>query len=267
MNQQELIHSRNIPLPIKRKVRQRCGFGCIICGIPLYEYEHMEEWAKVKRHIADEITLLCDQHHREKTNGLLPKQVVKKANLEPYNLRSGASKPYNLHFSGNKINAIIGSNHFIYVVPKDGIGMMTPISIDNLPIISVVMMDNHLLLNVIIFNKYNKVVFEIRENQLFYSTEPWDIQFVGTTLTIRESLGEILIEFKFTPPNRIEISRGRLLLNGVEVIIKPKQLLINDRKIEYVENIMFNYNHFLAVGPHHPSIMACHYYENINRYP
>ena len=128
------------------------------------------------------------------------------------------------------------------------------------------MMDNQLLLNVIIFNKYNKLVFEIRENQLFYSTETWDIQFVGTTLTIRESLGEILIEFKFTPPNRIEISRGKLLHNGVEVIIKPKQLLINHNKIEYGENIIYNHDHFIALGPHHPSINAFHYDQNIDRY-
>jgi hypothetical protein len=58
--------SRNIPFPIKRKIRQRCGFGCVICGLPLYEYEHLLGFAKVKRHVEKEITLLCDQHHREK---------------------------------------------------------------------------------------------------------------------------------------------------------------------------------------------------------
>lgn len=42
---EEQPNSRNIPLPIQREVRQRCGFGCVICGMPLYEYEHMEEWA------------------------------------------------------------------------------------------------------------------------------------------------------------------------------------------------------------------------------
>ncbi|WP_198036130.1 hypothetical protein [Salegentibacter sp. T436] len=76
MSKQDKPNSRNIPLPIQREVRQRCGFGCVICGLPLYEYEHMEEWAKVKRHDAEEITLLCDRHHREKTAGLLPKAVI-----------------------------------------------------------------------------------------------------------------------------------------------------------------------------------------------
>lgn len=99
MSEVEQCNSRNIPLPIQREVRQRCGFGCVICGLPLYEYEHMEEWAIVKRHVADEITLLCDQHHREKTGGLLPVEVVRAANKSPFNLKEGNSKPYNLHFA------------------------------------------------------------------------------------------------------------------------------------------------------------------------
>ncbi|MGU5889575.1 hypothetical protein, partial [Aeromonas hydrophila] len=92
MTKEQDLNSRNIPLPIQREVRQRCGFGCVICGMPLYEYEHMEEWANVKRHVAEEITLLCDQHHREKTGGLLPKEVVRDANKNPFNLRKGVSQ-------------------------------------------------------------------------------------------------------------------------------------------------------------------------------
>jgi hypothetical protein len=30
-----------IPLPVKRLVRQQCAFGCVLCGLPLYEYDHI----------------------------------------------------------------------------------------------------------------------------------------------------------------------------------------------------------------------------------
>src|SRR5262249_16069797 len=93
--------SKEIPRPIKRQVRQRCEFGCVICGLPLDEYEHMEGFAKVKRHVAKEITLLCDRHHREKTGGLLPLSDVRDADRNPFNKREGVSPPYNLHYSGN----------------------------------------------------------------------------------------------------------------------------------------------------------------------
>lgn len=74
---------RKIPLPIQREVRQRCGFGCVICGVPSYEYHHMKGWATVKEHVAEDITLLCDGHHREVTSGLLPEEKVSEANARP----------------------------------------------------------------------------------------------------------------------------------------------------------------------------------------
>ena len=158
---EEQPNSRNIPLPIQREVRQRCGFGCVICGMPLYEYEHMEEWALVKRHVADEITLLCDQHHREKTNRLLPKEVVRKANTEPFNLREGVSKPYLLHFSGEEAIVEIGGNTFSCVDQGYGTAMV-PISVDGTPLIGLILADGHFLLNLVIFNEYNSPVLHTR---------------------------------------------------------------------------------------------------------
>src|SRR3982750_2806106 len=101
-----------IPDPMKREVRQRCGFGCVICGLPLYEYDHLLGWARVQRHVAEEITLLCDQHHREKTSGLLPEAPVIEANSAPFNLRTGVSRPYDLHFDGEMCSIEIGGNSF-----------------------------------------------------------------------------------------------------------------------------------------------------------
>ena len=94
-------NNRNIPRPIQREVRQRCGFGCVICGFPLYEYDHLKDWANVKEHIANDIILLCDRHHREVTSGLLPRRKVIEANKIPYNFKTGKSKPYVLHYEGN----------------------------------------------------------------------------------------------------------------------------------------------------------------------
>ena len=146
MTADSVCNSRNIPLPIQREVRQRCGFGCVICGVPLYEYEHLEEWAKVKRHVTEEITLLCDQHHREKTAKLLPKEVVREANSNPFNLKKGVSKQYDLHFSGKEAEITIGGN--IFTCEDHGYGTaIIPISVDGTPLVGFVLGDRHLLLN------------------------------------------------------------------------------------------------------------------------
>ena len=265
MSEPSNCHSRNIPLPIQREVRQRCGFGCVICGIPLYEYEHMAEWAIVKRHVADEITLLCDQHHREKTGGLLPVEVVKSANENPYNLREGVSKPYNLHFSGQEATVEIGGNSF--TCQDQGYGTaMIPVSIDGTPLIGLILADGHLLLNLVIFNEYNSPVLHIKNNQLFYSTKPWDIQLVGKKLTIREGNKKILFEIEFFPPNKVVINRGRLLRNGVEVLIRPTNILITNNSMLLRGNRAHNCYGGLIIGHHDKPIGGAMAFDGIPRY-
>ena len=262
---EEACNSRNIPLPIQRKVRQRCGFGCVICGMPLYEYEHMKDWAQVYRHVTEEITLLCDQHHREKTGGLLPKEAVWEANRNPYNLREGVSKPYSLHFSGREAEIVIGGNRF--TCEDQGYGtIMVPLSVDDMPLIGFILGDGHLLLNLVIFNDFNKPALHIKNNQLFYSMSPWDIQLVGTTLTIREAHRKILVEIEFFPPNKIIIKRGRFLRNGVEVLIRPDNILITNNTCFISQCHAHNCNGGLILGPHDKPLRGFMAIDEIPRY-
>jgi len=249
VSESEKLTSRTIPLPVQREVRQRCGFGCVICGMPLYEYEHLEGWANVHRHVADEITLLCDQHHREKTSGLLPLQAVRAANSAPFNLKEGVSKPFALHFSGAEALVTVGGN--VFTCTDQGYGTaMVPVSVDGIPLIGLVMADGHLLLNVVAFNEFNEQILHIKNNQLYYSTSPWDIQLVGTRLTIREAHGKILIELQFSPPNEIHVLRGRLLCNGVEVLIRPTHILVTNNSCLISGCSAVNCYGGLIIGPH-----------------
>ncbi|MBW3500525.1 MULTISPECIES: hypothetical protein [unclassified Janthinobacterium] len=264
MNDAVTCTNRNIPLPIQREVRQRCGFGCVICGMPLYEYEHMMEWAEVKRHVADEITLLCDQHHREKTGGLLPREVVEKANRNPFNLREGVKKPYDLHFQGDEAEIVIGGNRF--TCKDQGYGtVMIPVSVDGIPLVGFVLTDGHLLLNMVVFNEFNVPVMHIKNNQLFQSAIPWDIQLVGTCLTIREGKGDILIEIIFNPPNKITINRGRFLKNGVEILVRPTNILIVNNA-SFISNCSaHNCSGGLIVGYHENRIGGFMAIEGVSR--
>lgn len=259
------LDRRDIPLPIQREVRQRCGFGCVICGMPLYEYEHMEEWAKVKRHVAEEITLLCDQHHREKTGGLLPKDVVREADKNPYNLRENVSKPYTLHFAGKEAKVEIGGNSFTCLDNGYGTAMI-PISVDGTPLIGLILADGHLLLNLIVFDEFNNPVLHIKNNQLYYSTSPWDIQLVGKKLTIREAERKILFEIEFHPPNRVVINRGRFLRNGVEILVRPSDILITNNSILLSGNHAINCHGGLIIGHHSNPISGFMSMGSVSRY-
>lgn len=228
-----------IPKEIKRIVRQRCGFGCVICGSPICDYEHMEEWAKVKRHKAEEITLLCSKHHREKTSKLLPAFVVKEANKIPFNLREGVSSPYTLYYSGDYAEVNIGNVSFI--CRDKGFGaQMIPIITNNIPNISIILLDGHYLLDINLFDKENNPILIIRDNALKYSVGIWDIEFVGRTLTMREASYNIFVEIEFETPNKVNIKRGKLYCNGKILKVSESTGIIYDNKEERV---------FFSIGP------------------
>jgi trigger factor len=215
----------------------------------------MEEWALVQRHVAHEITLLCDQHHREKTGGLLPKEAVREANANPYNLREDVAKPYTLHFSGKQAEVTIGGNTF--TCEDGGYGTtMIPLSIDGVPLIGLILGDGHLLLNLVIFDECNVPVLHIKNNQLLQTTIPWDIQLVGTTLTIREAHRKILVEIEFQPPNKVHIRRGRFLRNGLQVLIRPENVLITNNSMYIAGCSAHNCIGGLILG-HHEKPIPC----------
>jgi trigger factor len=250
---------------MQREIRQRCGFGCVVCGMPLYEYEHMLGYAEVKRHVASEITLLCDQHHRERTNGLLPLDDVKRADANPYNKRTGVSKPYDFHFHGSECEALIGGN--LFTTRDAGHGtIMVPISVDGIPIVGFVLSDGRLLLNLRLFDEYNQVVLRIDNNSLTYRPDTWDIQLVGRRLTIREAHRNLLLDIVFNPPNKIWIERGRLLCNGVEVAIFPDHIMVNGMT-EISGCLAERCSGGLLIGCNDPPLSGFFAMSHISRYP
>ncbi|MEH2485180.1 Abi-alpha family protein [Bradyrhizobium sp. AZCC 2230] len=76
--------SRNIPADVKRTVRQRDGFGCVVCGKAIYDYEHFDpEFADATQHDPAGIVLLCISCHGKKTRGFLSKQTIAAARQSP----------------------------------------------------------------------------------------------------------------------------------------------------------------------------------------
>jgi hypothetical protein len=210
---------------LKREVRQRCGFGCVICGFPVYEYDHILGWANVRRHVAAEITLLCDNHHRAKTAGFLPNERVIAANKRPLNLQAHVTHPYNLYYSGNTFLINIGTCTVKHSDSRFGVTAEV-IRIDGQSLLTVKLEDGHYLLNTNIYDSHGKLVLQIAENELVLNVHLWDIELVGTRLVIREASRDILYDITFSPPSSVFIKRGRFLYNGIEVLVTPKWLSV-----------------------------------------
>lgn len=153
-----------------------------------------------------------------KTNSLLPIEVVQEADRNPYNLRSEISKNILLHYSGNDVQLVLSNSTFSFNgLPENA--LFAPLVIDGLTIVGFRVESGRLLLQFSAFNEFNIPILQIVDNELIYRTEQWDIEWVGKKLTIREGHRKILLQLVFEPPNIIKIAKGRILFNGIEVLI------------------------------------------------
>jgi len=71
--------SRDIADEVKRIVRRKCGFGCVVCGSIIYTYHHFEpEFSKASFHDPSGIILLCASCHDKVHRGFLSKETIKR---------------------------------------------------------------------------------------------------------------------------------------------------------------------------------------------
>ncbi|PWN60874.1 HNH endonuclease signature motif containing protein [Chryseobacterium viscerum] len=206
---------------IKREVRQRCGFGCVICGNPIFEYDHILGWANVKRHVANEITLLCDMHHKEKTTKRLPNFLVIEANKTPYNIRVGKTLSKCLYYYGDSANVVFGSMRFT-MKRNDNFNYLIPITFEGVSPIKIRFEDQMCFLNIELQDPLGNIVLKIVDNELVLNIGMWDIEFVGQKLTLRERAYETFIVVIFETPNTINFIKGKVFINGKAFYVHPK---------------------------------------------
>lgn len=61
-NQYGLV--RDIAADVQKTVRERCGYGCVVCGGLIYQYHHNQiEFHAAKQHDPDYLMLLCPTCH------------------------------------------------------------------------------------------------------------------------------------------------------------------------------------------------------------
>lgn len=77
--------NRDISSEVKREVRQKCGFGCVICGSPIIQYHHFNPpFFKAKSHTVIGITLLCGTCHDKTHKKIISTRRVEEADKAPY---------------------------------------------------------------------------------------------------------------------------------------------------------------------------------------
>jgi hypothetical protein len=231
---------RNIPEPVRREVRRRCGFGCVICGSAIVTYEHMEpRFADATVHTAVGITLLCGQHQIESSKGLLSLETVKAADKDPFSRKVGTAT-YLLDIGQRRPLIMIGGNTFAQ--------FGAAISVNGEPIFELRAPEKYSKLwrvSAKFKDAMGKVLCEIVENEIVVAAENIDFEQTSSRFVVATRDNAGFLELEALPPggialNKFEIrTHGEVLRIGRENLAPPgekadEQMCISWRGTKFV---------------------------------
>ncbi len=217
--------TRDIPEPLKRNIRKRCGYGCVICGKPIYEYHHIYGFKPKEVHIEDEIALLCGEHHAKVTRKLIPLEYVLKYNSLPHNKKTGTTTADRVWYALNYSLVQIGSNK-IHVHLLDGIQFI-PLMIEGWAFVSLIPEDGELLLSLSIFDPWRRPIVAIVKNEVVFQIEglEMDLNHIAGEFTIKHQ-GQIFFQAALRSPT-LFIKQAMFIWNGIVVDIHDGLVEIN----------------------------------------
>lgn len=196
--------SRNIPAKVKREVRRRCKFGCVICRSGFYQYEHIDPFENVSSHDPARICCLCGSCHDSVTRGQLSKAAVDTAYKQIWQAPPANVPPPigPLDFHTGSANLLIGGLLYSPAVKsvlryyETDLIKVEPGSGDSPGSISAVFFDDE-----------GKEIFYLDKNEWIGDSSNWDIEVVGPRLTVRNPKGRVVLALRLDPPGNIVIER------------------------------------------------------------
>lgn len=197
--------SRDIPADASAAVRRRCGFGCVVCGAALYDYDHFApEFKDARMHDPGGIALLCPNHHRAKDSGTLTKAEYLDAVAKPAALNAGwartdfSSTPFAPQFVIGGVMYNVGTS-IMQVDDEMVLGFRPPEAPGAPP-----------RLVARILEEDGTPVFVVEDNEIKVNAAAFDVQSSGPRWLIRSQDGRNLVEFVLELPYRIRLPRMRL---------------------------------------------------------
>lgn len=204
--------SRDIPADVKRVVRQRDGFGCVVCGSALYQYDHFDvEFAEAKQHDPDDIFLLCASDHDLKTKGLLSKETIRRHIANPKSKENGFSfGPFDLGVQPPTVvlgDLKITNVTTILEVLGEPVFSVRPAEAEGQPF----------RINACLRDANGAVILDIVDNQWRTRAENWDATVEGALITIRSAPRQIVLSLRAQPPHGLVVERMDMTHRGCRI--------------------------------------------------
>ncbi len=220
MSENKFGLSRTIPTSVKREVRRRCGYGCVICGNGIYQYEHFNPvFSEAKEHNADGITLLCGYCHDRKTRKQFSIEKVIEANNSPKCFEKNYTS-FTLDL-GEEVPVVrIGSNLFenpevVLEVNGKSIFSFTKDS-----------ESQTCLMNFNFFDKDGNLICKIENNELISNIGKLDIEAIGTKISFYNLKKEAVLLLDYLPRKELLIKKAHMKIEQTELYIDDDNSII-----------------------------------------
>ncbi|NOX83997.1 MAG: HNH endonuclease [Alphaproteobacteria bacterium] len=232
-----MVKRPKIPLPLQRRVRQQCAFGCVFCGKPVFEYDHIIEYSKVKCHEFDNLVLLCRDHHGPKTHHCLNIDLLRAKRLNPYNRDKSISSPREFMAGNNPYMVIIGDNIYgVRISENIDESNFSALTIGDQNIISITFYREGGLIyslpsiNIRDENQETLVLvsqgeIQTYENDLRVGLQNWDISCANKTIVIRSAPRKILLS--------IEYNAGGFWLKRATLYDRQETITVNEKGVHF----------------------------------
>ncbi|EGR2870271.1 HNH endonuclease [Vibrio parahaemolyticus] len=213
--------SRYIPEDVKRKVRQKCGYGCVVCGTAIVEYEHVDpEFSEAKEHDPDKIVLLCSQCHAKVTRKFLSKESIKLASKKPASIKSNyASEMFQLLASTPKF--VIGGASIT--------NTPIPLEVKGYPVIQVKPAEEDgapARFSATFFNSRGELSLQIIDNEWRVNSGNWDFEAVGGTLIVRDNQRNVSLKLRVSDSDGIIVEKINMRIDRYRIEGSKTELFI-----------------------------------------
>lgn len=222
MNKNRHGLSRHIPAEIALEIRRNSKFGCVNCRCAIYQYEHIDpEFANAHLHQAENICLLCGACHDQVNRGRLSKETVRRK-YEEVQRSDNILRPFEeLDLSTTSLSIAIGSATFEHTrclirINGESILAITP-PLDGAAFPT---------LNGVFYDRSGRESFRIVENVWSGPLDCWDIEIVGTSVTVRSEERRVALCLVIDPPNRIRITNLDMYKDNCHLVCDENQILI-----------------------------------------
>lgn len=235
---------RYVPREVRHEIRVRCGFGCVLCGLAYYDYEHFDpDFKDAKEHNPNGMTLLCMQCNQKRARGTLSAATVARANQNPKCKQQGFASelfdfgpdPIEVRFAGV---SFVDCKVLIQVCGVDLLSVRPP-ERPGTPV----------LLSGFFADITGATTLKVVDNIWSAGDENWDVEVVGPLITIRRGPGDIALQLRVLPPNAIAVEKIDMALEGY--------YLRGDVSVLQISTNGRTWNTFSSIGIHGAGVGIC----------